>query len=147
MRHHVGMTAAVLAGAALMAGSALAGGDEALRDSFWSHQSVAQPGGTSKGRYMTVDPKDMQADSNAPSSVSAADASNPYFNHAMGTMTGPKEVAQSNAAGGAQNGRYTATYGQQYLQEDPADAKVAAPKNVDGDDPYFYHSMGTMGRP
>jgi hypothetical protein len=145
MRNLIGSAAslALLSGTLMLAAApAFAGADEAQRDSFWSTQTVSPKAGESYHGYITVDPKDAKADPNASANV---DASNPYFNHAMGTMTGPDAVAQ---AAPANNSRYTATYSTQYMKEDPRDAQVNAGAGTAEDkDIYFYHSMGTMSHP
>ena len=91
-------------------------------------------------QYMQVDPRDAKA--NATSDADQADASNAYFNHAEGTMTGPAAVAQPS-----NSGQYVATY-HQYIPVDPRDTKVV--KNGDGsqdDNIYYYHAEGTMAHP
>jgi hypothetical protein len=144
MRSLLGLAATAVVMSACAAAPAFAGADEAQRDSFWGSQTVAPQGSTASHGYITVDPKDAKADPNASVNV---DASNPYFNHAMGTMSGPDAVA-SAAPSSVNNPRYTATYGTQYMKVDPRDTKVDPDASSASDkDIYFYHSMGTMSHP
>lgn len=134
------MMAALLAGAAVFSvAPAFAGPDEAHQDSFWSHQTVyGQSSGTP--HYMKMDPRDAKA---AQGGEVSADASNPYFDHAEGTMSTNAGSAVRTPAQGT--GRYVASY-HQYMQMDPRDAKVDpnASRNVDGSNIYFNHAEGTM---
>ncbi len=54
-------------------------------------------------------------------------------------------AGRATHADAGQNDRYTASY-HRYIQMDPRDTKVDpnANKNVDADNIYFNHSMGTM---
>lgn len=146
MRHvtKIGFAAVLLSGAGMLAvAPAFAGPDEAHQDSFWANQAVGSPSGT-HGKYMQMDPRDAKA--SAASGVDQADASNPYFNHAEGTMTGPDAVAQAQTSGSS-NGQYVATY-HQYMQVDPRDQKAATKDSGDASQESLYdHAMGTMSRP
>lgn len=98
------------------------------------------PSATTPHHYMQIEPRDLRKGE----AVENADASNPYFDHAEGTMsTDAGAVAQ---AAPSTNGQYVASYHQPYMQMDPRDAKVDpnASENVDGSNIYFNHAMGTM---
>ena len=91
------------------------------------------------GHYLQMDPRDAKAVSNAES----ADAGNPYFDHAEGTMS--TNAGAAATAPVRQNGEYVASY-HQYMQMDPRDAKADpnAATDVDGNNVYFNHAKGTM---
>ena len=135
------MAALLLAGAGVFGvAPAFAGPDEAHQDSFWTSQTTYANQPSAGQHYIQVDPRDAKA---AEGVGASADASNPYFDHAAGTMsTHAGENVQAPVQG---NGRYVAAY-HQYMQMDPRDTKVdaGAAKNVDGDNVYFNHAQGTM---
>ena len=134
------MAALLLAGAATFSvAPAFAGPDEAHQDSFWTNQTVHGSQSSAPQSYIQVEPRDAKAAQGG----TTADASNPYFDHAAGTMsTHAGEAVQAPAQG---NGRYTAAY-HQYMQMDPRDVKADpnAARNVDGDNIYYNHAQGTM---
>ena len=144
MRYVSALSAAfMISGSAmLIAAPAFAGPDEAHQDSFWANQGV-QGQSSAHGQYLQMDPRDAKAGAGGSSSVDQTDASNPYFNHAEGTMSGPAAVAQAPS----NNGQYVATY-HQYMKVDPRDQKVNKDTGRSpGDDIYYYHAEGTMGHP
>ena len=91
------------------------------------------------GHYLQMDPRDAKAVDNAQS----ADAGNPYYDHAEGTMS--TNAGTAAPAPARQSGEYVASY-HQYMQMDPRDAKADpnAAADVDGSNVYFNHAKGTM---
>lgn len=137
----------VLAGAALaLAGPAFA------EDSIYFNHAMGTMSGAAPAveapsaaadtprRYMQVEPRDMRKGE----AVSNADASNPYFDHAEGTMS--TDAGTSVQSAQSSDGQYVAAYHQPYMQMDPRDAKKAPESgdDVDGSNIYFNHAMGTM---